>query len=163
MNKITASLACLLIISSTPAFAQGKAMLPMVEATKGTNWEKPDSSTIGFIGTRCGVLFNSISGYFAGNAVKESEKKSAGDFKDRAEIFSFVGVYVDMNNNKKSKDAMAAQSQSLSKFYVDEMLSGKRLNNNVFTQLVESDVDFCVKQFPAFVHAYKIINGIPTK
>jgi hypothetical protein len=41
--------------------------------------------------------------------------------------------------------------------------AGKRLNNNVFTQLVESDVDFCVKQFPAFVHAYKIINGIPTK
>jgi hypothetical protein len=138
-------------------------MQPLVEATKGTNWDKPDSSTIGFIGTRCGVLFNSISGYFAGNAAKESDKKSADDFKDRAEIFSFVGVYVDMNNNKKSKDAMAAQSQSLSKFYVDEMLSGKRLNNNVFTQLVESDVDFCVKQFPAFVHAYKIINGIPTK
>lgn len=163
MNTIYALVAAVLIFGSTPVLSQGKEMQSMTEALQGTNWNKPDSSTIGFIGTRCGVLFTAISGYFASNAIKDSERKTAEDFKSKGEIFSLVGVHVDINKNNKSDKAIKAQHQALSKNYIDEMLSGKRLNNDVFTKLVVSDVEFCVKQFPAFVHANKILLDTENK
>lgn len=157
MKKLLSIAFFSLTLSSGAAYSQSQGILPMAEIVKGTNLSKPDNSTIGFIGSRCGTLYTAIAGYFAGNAVKDSEKQTAKDFMDRAEIFSFVGIYVDTNINKKTNNAVKQQGEALTKAYVDEMLAGKRLNNNVFTKLVESDVNFCSSQLPMYVAYYKTI------
>lgn len=157
MNKLILKVIFGLAFSSGFATAQTQGMLPMVDVVKGVNLTNPDNSTIGFIGTRCGTLFMTISGYFAGNANKDSERQTAKDFMDKAEVFSFVGVFLDTGVNKKTNDAVKTQGEALSKAYIDEMLAGKRLNNNVFTKLIQSDVNFCVSQYPAYTAYYKTI------
>lgn len=129
----------------------------MSEATKGLNISKPDNSTIGFIGTRCGVLYMAISGYFASNANKDSERKIAEDFFKRSEIFSFVGIFIDTNVNKKTNDAVKLQGDALSQAYISEMLSGKRLNNDAFTELIQADVNFCSTHLPTYTSMYRVI------
>ena len=163
MNKFLFLFFTLMIGSANPVFSQTQGMMPMVEAVKGINLSKPDNSTIGFVGSRCGTLFTAIAGYFAGNANKDSERKTASDFMARAEIFSFVGIYVDSNINKKTNDAIKSQGEVLSKAYIDEMLAGKRLNNNVFTKLIESDINFCSIQFPEYSALYKSIQDAAKK
>lgn len=137
--------------------------MPLVDIVKGINLSKPDNSSIGFIGQRCGTLYTAIAGYFAANANKDSERKAATDFMARAEIFSFVGIYVDSTLNKKTNDAIKSQGEALSKAYIDEMLAGKRLNNNVFTKLIESDVNFCVDQLPQYSALYNTIKNSAKK
>lgn len=149
--------AVFLLLISSSALAQNQGMLPITEVMKGTNLSKPDNSAIGFIGVRCGNLFTTISGYFAGNASNDSERQTAKNFMDKAEVFSFVGMYIDTNINKKTNDAVRAQSEALSKAYIDEMLAGKRLNNNIFTKLVEADVKFCASQLPSYEAMYRTI------
>jgi acetate kinase len=146
-----------LTLNTQPSFAQTQKMMSISEATKGLNLSKPDNSTIGFIGTRCGVLYMTISGYFASNANKDSDRKIAEDFYKRSEIFSFVGIYVDTSVNKKTNDAINAQGDALSKAYIEEMLAGKRLNNDVFTKLIGEDVKFCTNQLSAYMAIYKTI------
>lgn len=157
MVKFLYSVLVFLTLNSQLSIAQTQKMLSIVEATKGLDLSKPDNSTLGFIGTRCGVLYMTISGYFASNANKDSERKIAEDFYKRSEIFSFVGIYVDTNVNKKSNDAIKSQGDALSKAYIDEMLSGKRLNNDVFTELIKSDVNFCSNQMASYAYLYKTI------
>ena len=140
------------------AHAQTQGMMPLVDTVKGINLSKPDNSTIGFIGSRCGTLYTAIAGYFAANANKDSERKTASDFMAKAEIFSFVGIFIDSAINNKTNDAIKAQGDAISKAYIDEMLVGKRLNNNIFTKLIESDVNFCVNQFPEYSSLYKTIQ-----
>lgn len=152
-----------LVLASSLASAQTQPMLPLVDAVKGINLSKPDNSTIGFIGSRCGTLFAAIAGYFAGNANKDSERKTASDFMTRGEIYSFVGIYIDSNINKKTNESLKAQGDALSKAYIDEMLAGKRLNNNVFTKLIESDVNFCASQFPEYFAIYNAIQDSAKK
>jgi hypothetical protein len=152
-----------IFITTNTAIAQTQGMLSISDATKGLNLSKPDNSTIGFIGTRCGVLYMAISGYFASNANKDSDRKIAEDFFKRSEIFSFVGIYVDTNVNKKTNDAVKAQGDALSKAYIDEMLAGKRLNNNVFTKLIEEDVNFCTNQLSGYSYLYKTIYDSTNK
>ncbi len=144
-------------ICTNAVIAQSQKMLSITEATKGLNLSNPDNSTVGFIGTRCGVLFMTISGYFASNASKDSDRKIAEEFYKRSEIFSFVGIYVDTNVNKKTDAAVTAQGDALSKAYIDEMLYGKRLNNDIFTELIKSDVNFCTNQMTNYAHLYRTI------
>ena len=144
-------------LNSQISIAQNQKMLSMAEATKGLNFSKPDNSTIGFIGTRCGVLFMTISGYFSSNANKDSERKIAEDFFKRSEIFSFVGIFVDTGVNKKTNDAVKLQGDALSKAYIAEMQSGKRLNNDVFTEFIQADVNFCSNQLASYMSMYKTI------
>ncbi len=158
MIKLLTIITVAALVSINSVYAQNQGMLPLVDAVKGINLSKPDNSTIGFVGSRCGTLYTAIAGYFAGNANKDSERKTASDFMEKAEIFSFVGIYVDSTVNKKTNEAIKAQGDALSKAYIDEMLAGKRLNNNVFTKLIESDVNFCVNQFPEYFSLYKTIQ-----
>ena len=144
--------------------AQSQGILPIIDAIKGVNLSNPDSSTVGFVGSRCGNLYMTIGGYFSANANKDSERKIATDFIAKAEIFSFVGVYVDTNVNNKTNAAVVSQGDALSKAYIQEMLAGKRLNNNVFTKLIESDVNFCVSQFSEYQLIYrKIYDSVGKK
>lgn len=163
MVKVLYFFLVFLTVNSQPSIAQTQKMLSISEATKGLNLSKPDNSTIGFIGTRCGVLYMAISGYFASNAKKDSDRKIAEDFLKRSEIFSFVGIYVDTNVNKKTNDAVKAQGDALSKAYIDEMLAGKRLNNDVFTKLIEEDVNFCTNQLLGYSYLYKTIYDSANK
>ena len=158
MNRLIFFVFVLMFARSNYVFSQPREMFPIVEAVKGINLSKPDNSSIGFIGERCGSLYTVIAGYFAGNATKDSERKTASDFMAKAEIFSFVGIYIDSTLNKKTNEAIKAQNEVLSKAYIDEMLAGKRLNNNVFTKLIESDVNFCVAQFSEYSALYKSIQ-----
>lgn len=146
-----------LSLNSQISIAQNQKMLSMPEATKGVNLSKPDNSTIGFIGTRCGVLYMTISGYFASNAANDSDRKIAEDFFKRSEIFSFVGIFFDTNVNKKTNDAVKLQGDTLTQAYIAEMLSGKRLNNDVFTELIRADVNFCSNQLTNYLSMYKTI------
>jgi hypothetical protein len=163
MIKAITLISLLMLSMGNYAHAQKQGMMPLNDAVKGINLSKPDNSSIGFIGSRCGTLYMAIAGYFAANANKDSERKAATDFMARAEIFSFVGIYVDSTLNKKTNDAIKAQGEALSKAYIDEMLAGKRLNNNVFTKLIESDVNFCVDQLPQYSALYNTIQNSAKK
>ncbi len=163
MIKFVGLILIFLSLNIQISFAQTQKMLSIGEATKGLSLSNPDNSTIGFIGTRCGILFMTISGYFASNANKDSERKIAEDFYKRSEIFSFVGIYVDTNVNKKTNAAVTSQGDALSKAYIDEMLAGKRLNNDVFTELIRDDVKFCSNQLEGYSYLYNKIHDSADK
>ena len=87
MIKAIALTSLLMISFGNYAYAQTQGMMPLVDTVKGINLSKLDNSSIGFVGERCGTLFTAIAGYFAGNANKDSERKTANDFMIKAEIF----------------------------------------------------------------------------
>ena len=109
-----------------------------------------DPAEIGFLGVRCGVLFTVLGGYIHENGAKQGDKELANGLIKKGEEFSFPGIYMDTNTNKKSNEAVKQQWKALTDAYIAEMLAGKRLNNSTITQLVSSDTDTCNKVYPFY-------------
>jgi hypothetical protein len=67
-NKLLAITISIFLGAIGPLHAQTQGILPISDALKGISLSNPDSSTVGFIGSRCGNLFMTIGGYFSANA-----------------------------------------------------------------------------------------------
>jgi hypothetical protein len=148
----------LTILHSTSLHAEG--MKPLSSIHIDVLNQNADPVEVGFMGVRCGVLFTVFGGYIQENGTKRENKELANGLIKKGQEFSFSGVYIDTNTNKKTNEAVKQQYKALSDAYIAEMLSGKRLNNSIATPLVSSDVDACNRVYPFYSALTKKLGGI---
>lgn len=148
-NNLKYFLSILLLISSN-AFAQN---LPEpVSAAVGravSSSGKVDPTEVGYIGIRCGALYNSLAGYFEGNGNGAADQQTANQLKKQAADFNAVGIALSQAT-KKSSEALIQQATSLSQIYVEQMKKGKQLNNNALTPFIQADLASCKKEASGF-------------
>jgi ribosomal protein S17E len=138
MKKILLSFSLLFILN----VANGQTLLEPISKVITRVKSPGNTKEIAYIGMRCGTLYALVAAYFENNG-NPTDVPTIQEMRRQSEIFTRVGVSLDMTINKMSSEDIKKQGASLINYYAKMMSEGNKQNKNAVTPVIETDLDSC--------------------
>lgn len=110
---------------------------------------EPDLTELAYVGIRSAALYTEVVSYFQEGARNSDDKKAVEPLKAKAVTFYTVGLAVSIRTGKSAEN-VEKQMKMLLAYYSEEMRSGKLLNNNAITEIMQADMKAAGDVFPLF-------------
>ena len=146
LKKIATSMS-FIFLSSISSICFSQTLIPLEKFISERNISDPGE--FAYLGNRCSSLYSMVAGVLRENGTKK-DAQTVSTMEQRSLIFRNVSLALDLGANKKSVDAVIAQSKQFNDVYIKQMIKNKQTNNSYFEGYVVKDLEVCSAVYPRF-------------
>ena len=120
---------------------------PVARIATRMSGPKMDWSEFAYVSIRSSCLLGNVAAYVEQGSKDENVLRGVKTLNDRSQICLHVALML-RDRTGQSVESIMGQIKVLDLYYSAEIKTGKALNNNAFTELIQSDLQAANEVFP---------------